>query len=149
MARNDRRHDRVPLPVRISVQWAVDTAFDLWQIVHPEREKAIVATLKRWERPAPGWTKCNVDAAFYDGGRSAATGVILRDSDGRTCGGTAKWYEHCMSALLKLGHAVTACNSRVNGAFGEFVWRQIAKYLLTCGSIDHTRIRRFRLSSDS
>jgi hypothetical protein len=94
MARNDRRHDKVPLPVRIIVQWVVDTAFDLWQLVHPE------TNLKCLERPALGWTKCSVDAAFYDGDRSAATGVILRDSDGRTCGGTAKWYEHCMSALV-------------------------------------------------
>jgi hypothetical protein len=77
MARNDRRHDKVPLPVRIIVQWAVDIAFDLWQLVHPEKGKDAVANLKCWERPALGWTKCNVDAAFYDGDRSAATSVIL------------------------------------------------------------------------
>jgi hypothetical protein len=46
MARNDRRHDKVPLPVRIIVQWVVDIAFDLWQLVHPEKEKDAVANLK-------------------------------------------------------------------------------------------------------
>jgi len=67
-------------------------------MAHLEKEKAH-ATLKRWERPEPGWVKCNVDAAFCEGDRSAPSGFILRDSDGRTCGGTAKWYELCISAL--------------------------------------------------
>jgi hypothetical protein len=45
------------------------------------------------------WVKCNVDASFYDRDRTGALGVVLRDHDGRTCGVTAKWYEHSMNAL--------------------------------------------------
>jgi hypothetical protein len=63
------------------------------------RKRNLTSNPKFWERPATGWVKCNVDAAFYDGDRSAASGVVLRDQDGRTCGGTAKWYEYCLNAL--------------------------------------------------
>jgi len=43
--------------------------------------------------------KCNVDAAFSDGESTGAAGIALRDHDGRTCGGKAIWYEHCLNAI--------------------------------------------------
>jgi hypothetical protein len=46
MARNSRRHGKDSLPMSISVQWAVDIAFDLWQMVHPEKERSSASTLK-------------------------------------------------------------------------------------------------------
>lgn len=42
---------------------------------------------------------CNVDASFMEGIGTAASGVVLRDHDGRTCGGTARWHAHCLTAL--------------------------------------------------
>jgi len=36
------------------------------------RKRNLTSNPKFWERPATGWVKCNVDAAFYNGGRSAA-----------------------------------------------------------------------------
>ena len=47
----------------------------------------------------PEWIKCNVDATFQSCNGNAASGVVLRDYGGRTCGGTARWYDHCLNAL--------------------------------------------------
>ena len=40
-----------------------------------------------------------MDASFYDRDRNGSSAVVLRDHEGRTCGGTAKWYDHSMNAL--------------------------------------------------
>ena len=39
MARNKRRHGELEVPMRRAVEWAKDTAFDLWQISHPIKGK--------------------------------------------------------------------------------------------------------------
>jgi hypothetical protein len=38
MNRNDRRHGKARLPVAQAVTWVRDTAFDLWQILHPPKQ---------------------------------------------------------------------------------------------------------------
>lgn len=109
MARNRRRHGEEALPLKVAIQWAHDTAFDLWQMLHPVRtSRAQASSSEVWERPEPDWTKCNTDAAFFDRDRSAASGVILRDHFGRACGGRAKWYEHCLNALA--AEAMACCD---------------------------------------
>jgi hypothetical protein len=35
MSRNKRRHGEVRVPVGIAARWAIDTAFDLWQLSYP------------------------------------------------------------------------------------------------------------------
>jgi hypothetical protein len=76
MARNNRRHGREALPISVTVRWAVDTAFDLWQLTHPEKKDGTQSGRKHWERPVPGWVKCNVDAAFCNTDRSASSGLF-------------------------------------------------------------------------
>jgi len=101
MSRNKKRHGERDVPVKFAVQWAIDTAFDLWQILHPAKPAAAMANTQRsWQKPPPGWFKCNVDASFHAGNRNAASGVVLRDENGRTCGGKAVWYDHCLNALM-------------------------------------------------
>ncbi|KAF8699764.1 hypothetical protein HU200_034643 [Digitaria exilis] len=99
MARNDRRHDKEPRPVRALIQWATDTTFDLWQMNHLEKSRILANKSPTLERHDAGWFQCNVDASFYKGDRSAASGAILRDHDGRACGGTAKWHNYSLNAL--------------------------------------------------
>lgn len=98
MARNDRRHGQETVPLKCSVQWAADTAFDLWQAAQSAPAKPVPTTREKWSPPPSGWTKCNVDAAFNGSDHSASSGLILRDSEGRPSGGGAKWYEHSLSA---------------------------------------------------
>lgn len=99
MARNNRRHGQAGVSVRQAVQWSIDTAFDLWNIMHPQGEGKAPKQRKHWMLPEQGWIKCNADAAYKDDDRTCATGFLLRDSDGRCCGGGAKWYDHCLDAL--------------------------------------------------
>lgn len=82
MARNRRRHDDPELPVKIAVDWAVDTAYDLWQLEHPITQKMTPREKQHWRRPPPGWIKCNIDASFVGEEGRGATGVVLRDEAG-------------------------------------------------------------------
>ncbi|MCI54088.1 hypothetical protein A2U01_0075335, partial [Trifolium medium] len=36
-----------------------------------------------WEKPAPGWIKCNVDVAFVIGSEKTSLGLCFRDSNGQ------------------------------------------------------------------
>lgn len=99
MARNKRRHGEASIPMKKAVEWTIDTAFDLWQIAHPIKQKGLPRAVQTWRPPPPGWTKCNSDAAFVEEEGRGATGVVLRDQDGRACGGRARWYDHCLHAL--------------------------------------------------
>ena len=49
-ARNRRRHGEVGLPIRQAVLWVCDTAFDLWQMLHPQKEQS-PRVLPRWKPP--------------------------------------------------------------------------------------------------
>ena len=59
-----------------------------------------------WEKPNVGWFKCNTDGAFYERQWKGATGAVLRDDQGRFVRGVAKWYDHCLYALMM---EATAC----------------------------------------
>ena len=85
-ARNRRRHGEVGLPIRQAVLWVCDTAFDLWQMLHPQKEQS-PRVLPKWKPPDEGWIKCNSDGAFYSDG-SGATGALR---EGRPDGRILAW----------------------------------------------------------
>jgi hypothetical protein len=100
MARNKRRHGEAATPVHAAVKWVIDTAFDLWNLSHPPgTQRDARQERRRWRKPGPGLIKCNVDASFSEQNSTGATGAVLRDHEGRICGGSAKWYNHCLNAL--------------------------------------------------
>jgi len=75
MQRNKRRHGEAGLPIRQAVIWVRDTAFDLWQILHPPKQDRANLEIPKWVKPHPGWVKCNVDTVFLAVNGSGATGV--------------------------------------------------------------------------
>ena len=97
MLRNRRRHGEAGMPIRQAVLWVRDTAYDLWHLLHPQKEKA-PKVLPRWKPPDEGWIKCNSDGPFYSDGKGA-TGAVLRDHLGCFRRGFARWYDTCMDAL--------------------------------------------------
>jgi ribonuclease HI len=99
MQRNKRRHGEHPPPVRATVQWAIDLAFDLGQVQVQQTPKAAEVTEMRWEKPPLGWVKCNTDGAFHEQQGQGATGAVLRNDSGGFLRGGAKWYNHCLDAL--------------------------------------------------
>lgn len=51
--RNKRRHGEPHLPARQGVEWVCDTAFDLWNVLHPEKDQR--AKLNQcWNKPQHG-----------------------------------------------------------------------------------------------
>ena len=70
--------------MRKAIEWAWDIAYDLWQLLHPAKSEGVQRARQHWQRPQPGWIKCN---------------VVLRDHDGRCIAGRAKWYDNCLNVL--------------------------------------------------
>jgi len=94
MTRNKRRPGEGVVPMKIA-------AFDLWQEMHPTKPSAgLVSNRQTWQRPEPGWVKGNVDASFHAETRAAASGLVLRDQEGKACGGKAIWYDCCLNPLV-------------------------------------------------
>jgi ribonuclease HI len=85
--------------MRNAIEWARDTTYDLWQLLHPAKSEEVQRAWQHWQRPQPGWIKCNVDASFHAEDRRGATGVVLRNHDGRYIVGRAKWYDNCLNVL--------------------------------------------------
>lgn len=68
----------------MAVEWAKDSAFEIWQLPLPAKD-----------RPAPA------EATSHSVGniRIAVTKVVLWDNERRSHRGLAKWYEHCLTPL--------------------------------------------------
>lgn len=89
---NKRRHGETPLGIWQAVGWVRDTVFDLWSLLHPEKNTRPKSVIK-WQRPPEGWTKCNTDVAFFTENDNGAIGVILRDYNGCSMAGCVEWQQ--------------------------------------------------------
>ncbi|OEL23148.1 hypothetical protein BAE44_0015833, partial [Dichanthelium oligosanthes] len=99
MMRNNRRHGEQSMTTWQATTWARDTAFDLWQIMHPVKTAGGARDELKWQPPAPGWVKCNSDAAYYaESSSHGASACVIRDYQGCFLGAQAMWYEHCLDA---------------------------------------------------
>lgn len=108
------------MPARQAAEWVRDTAFDLWQLLHPEKEKKIGTQPARWRRPQDGWHKCNVDGAYMASSKTGATGAVLRDSNGQFQAGCVEWHARAPDALLM---EALACRSGVQLAQNRGVFK--------------------------
>jgi ribonuclease HI len=121
MQRNQRRHGEQGTPISIAVKWAIDTAYDLWNLhkpIPPAQPKAV----HRWQPPPEGWFKCNTDGAFDARKGEGASGVALRTASGVFAGGRARWYPHGRDALTM---EALACRDGVLLAKGRGVEKLI------------------------
>jgi ribonuclease HI len=57
--------------------------------VNSDQQQLVV----RWEKPMPGWYKCNVDAAFHQELNKTSTGWCLRDHLGRFVVAATTWLD--------------------------------------------------------
>ncbi|CAL4887822.1 unnamed protein product [Urochloa decumbens] len=97
MLRNQRRHGDRGLSLYQAVVWVRDTAFDLWQLLHPYKTPSARDKVS-WKPPREGWIKCNFDGAHYQDG-SGVTGAVLRDHEGEFRHASARWYASGTDAL--------------------------------------------------
>ncbi|GAU16642.1 hypothetical protein TSUD_325920 [Trifolium subterraneum] len=100
--RNDKLwNDNVQTPRQIG-RYAFDAWHD-WYSVHKLQSNSVSGTtevdLVRWEKPALGWVKCNVDAAFLSGSGRTSVGVCFRDNSGQLMAGMTQWQQTVISPV--------------------------------------------------
>ncbi|GAU39232.1 hypothetical protein TSUD_396790 [Trifolium subterraneum] len=100
--RNDKLwNDNVQTPRQIG-RYAFD-AWNDWYSVHKlqsnSESRTIEADLVRWEKPALGWVKCNVDVAFVPGSGRTSVGLCFRNNRGQVMAGMTQWQQTVMSSI--------------------------------------------------
>ncbi|GAU28280.1 hypothetical protein TSUD_256080 [Trifolium subterraneum] len=100
--RNDKLwNDNVQTPRQIE-RYAFDAWSD-WYSVHKLRSnsesRTTEAGLVRWEKPALGWVKCNVDVAFVSGSGRTSVGLCFRNNKGQVMAGLTQWQQTVMSSV--------------------------------------------------
>ncbi|GAU38637.1 hypothetical protein TSUD_276760 [Trifolium subterraneum] len=100
--RNDKLwNDNVQTPRQIG-RYAFD-AWNDWYSVHKLQSNSASGTteanLVRWEKPALGWVKCNVDVAFLSGYGRTSVGVCFRDNSGQFMAGMIQWKQTMISPV--------------------------------------------------
>ncbi|GAU50754.1 hypothetical protein TSUD_272690 [Trifolium subterraneum] len=76
-------------------------AWNDWYLVHKLQSNSgtTEAVLVRWEKPALGWVKCNVDVAFLSGSGRTSVGVCFRDNSGQFIAGMTQWQQTVISPV--------------------------------------------------
>jgi hypothetical protein len=71
-----------------------------------QRENQPQPTVNRhpWQRPPPGFVKCNVDASFSKPLNKVGIGMCLRDEFGMYMGAKTMWFQPLMD--VRIGEAV-------------------------------------------
>jgi hypothetical protein len=77
--------------------WASDIATDL--AITGRTSKLSPKLCSKWQLPAPGLEKVNVDASFSNVSGKGATGLVIRNHEGLLMHGQAIWYNHAASVL--------------------------------------------------
>ncbi|CAM0875309.1 unnamed protein product [Alopecurus aequalis] len=104
-ARNDRRHGNINLPIIKAVQWALDTAFDVWNASINFSKTNKPKLQVHWRPLDDGLIKINVDSTFNAAACEGATGAIARDHLGKFLVAEASWQTHVASALAMEAYA--------------------------------------------
>lgn len=81
------------------MDWASDTVYDLWCLLHLAKEKQQKMNCHRKKSPV-GWFKCNAGGAFSATDNTGATGVVVCDHDGFFLAGHTSLHERCSHALM-------------------------------------------------
>ncbi|GAU49325.1 hypothetical protein TSUD_136400 [Trifolium subterraneum] len=100
--RNDKLwNDNVQIPRQIG-RYAFDGWND-WYSVHKLQSNSVSGTteadLVRWEKPALGWVKCNVDVAFVFGSGRTSVGLCFHDNSGHFMAGITQWQQTVISSV--------------------------------------------------
>ncbi|GAU19638.1 hypothetical protein TSUD_383330 [Trifolium subterraneum] len=100
--RNDKIwNDNVQMPNQIGRH--VFDAWNEWYSVHKLQRNIVSMTIdlgvRRWEKPALGWVKCNVDVAFVTGSKKTSVGLCFCDNNGQFMAGMTQWQQNVISTV--------------------------------------------------
>lgn len=104
-ARNSRVHEEKEKSVKSSVQWAVDTAFDLWKAGSESGSSAKDKIPEIWKPPDGEVVKVNVDASFIHSSSCGSTGCLMRDANSNLIQARSRWWAYAPSALVMEANA--------------------------------------------
>lgn len=104
-SQNDRKHGKTPIDPGAAINWALEVCCHLISAC-PSVTEAGTDQLLKWMKPAEGTLKLNTDGAFLHNEGIGATGVVVRDSDGRLRAATAWWHGLMGSALQAEAEAI-------------------------------------------
>ncbi|GAU32030.1 hypothetical protein TSUD_147260 [Trifolium subterraneum] len=100
--RNDKLwNDNVQMPRQIG-RYAFDVWNDWYSVLKLKSNSVNGSTetyLVRWEKPALGWVKCNVDVAFVSGFGKTSVGLCFRDNNGQFMAGMIQWQQAVISSV--------------------------------------------------
>lgn len=105
-ARNYRRHEGKDKSLKHCVQWAVDTAFDLWRTGAEAGRIISPKPMDCWRPPDSDVVMVNVDGAFQRETNHGASAAIMRDKSGALIAAKARWYPAAASALTMEASAI-------------------------------------------
>ncbi|GAU44891.1 hypothetical protein TSUD_400540 [Trifolium subterraneum] len=75
----------------------------IWHNLHKLQSNSVSGTaeadLVRWEKPAFGWVKCNVDVAFVSGSGRTSVGLYFRDNSCQFMAGMTQWQQTVISSV--------------------------------------------------
>jgi hypothetical protein len=97
-SRNDRKHGKSPIPLKLAIDWALDACFHLMN--DGERGDQRCSADPEWKKPLPGYVKINTDGGFDAASMSGATGAVIRDGNGVFIKAMARKLPSIASALV-------------------------------------------------
>jgi hypothetical protein len=78
-SRNDRKHRKPPIPMKVAIDWALEVCFQLTIDLDRQVQNQSLRDLDRWQKPDAGFVKINTDGAFKVASISSAIGVVIRE----------------------------------------------------------------------
>lgn len=92
LARNNAR-DGKGIEEAADIGRSVVKLMEEWQSVHGRKSKGVkVVPVQKWEPPALGWVKVNVDGATSKNGDKGGVGVVFRNHEGAYLGGACHYF---------------------------------------------------------
>jgi hypothetical protein len=80
-SRNDRKHGRSPIPVKLAIDWALDVCFHLILDTNRKIQTQPASTEVRWQKPEAGVVKININGSFQEETFVGATGAVIQDDN--------------------------------------------------------------------
>jgi hypothetical protein len=79
---NDRKHEKSPIPMKLTIDWALDVCFQLVIDSNRQVQNQSLRVAERWEKPIARYVKINTDNVFQVESLSGVTGAVISDEHG-------------------------------------------------------------------
>jgi ribonuclease HI len=99
-SRNDRKHGKSPIPMKLAIDWALDVCLQLTIDTDRHMQNQSPRVAEWWQKPGTEFVKINTDGAFQMESLSGAMGTVIRDVRGSYLKASARPIPSVGSALM-------------------------------------------------